>query len=446
MAKKLTVPGIEKMRAGKGRREIPDTTQGLHLVIQESGVKSWAFRYRRPDGSSAKLTLGRHVEKPIERKDDEPLKIGQPLTLLEARELANAAMSKVKADRDPGAEYFRQREKNKADERAKQAAETVEADAMYPAMARRYVQRFAKANLRRWQATARDLGLNPTDPALPVIAGSFADRWRDRPAASIRRTDVVAEMDRAVDRGKGPTAGNHFLAAVRKMFRWHVKRGALEADPCAMIEMPAPLAKLRRTRRLSDDEVRVLWQALDDMPVVYAALVRILLLSGLRRDEARLGRWPEISADSWIVPTERSKNHLEFLCPLNAQAQAVIAAMPRIEGKAGYVFTLTGKTPISGMSKWKAKLDARMAEIAGKPIPAWQHHDFRRVMRSYLSRVASPDIAERCLNHAIGGVRAHYDLHSFEAEKRRALEAWGREVERIISGKPATVTPLPIRA
>jgi hypothetical protein len=59
MAKQLTAPAVRRLRPAKQRREIPDGgCAGLYLIIQPSGAKSWALRFRRPGGATAKLTLG----------------------------------------------------------------------------------------------------------------------------------------------------------------------------------------------------------------------------------------------------------------------------------------------------------------------------------------------------------------------------------------------------
>src|SRR5258705_8808975 len=86
MAKQmLTAGGIAKMKAGRVRREIHDAgAPGLHLIIQTSGAKSFAMRFRRPDGARAKLTLGPFN---LEAQAGEP-RVGAPLTLAAARALA----------------------------------------------------------------------------------------------------------------------------------------------------------------------------------------------------------------------------------------------------------------------------------------------------------------------------------------------------------------------
>jgi hypothetical protein len=439
----LTVPGIRKLKPHAKRREVRDGgSKGLRLMIEAAargGRKSWVFRYRRPgNGKAAKLTLGSCNLEP-ETSDKVPV-IGDHLTLVAARRLGAEQVHQLALGNDPGALH----------KAAKHHRRIVAQPDDYPAFARRYVVRHAKPTTRRWRFTARTLGLDPDDDALPVIPGSIADRWRARPAAAISKTEVVAEIDRAVDNGRGPTAGNHLLAALRGMFRWHVKRDALGANPCAMIDPPVKPKDLRRSRKLDDDELRWLWRALAVAPPTYAALVRFLLLTAVREKEAREAVVTEVSADgaTWIVPGTRTKNHEDHLVGLSQLARRQLAAVPSVEGQAGYIFTLDGVRPIGGMSKWKRQLEERMLALAREErgddamIKQWQLHDFRRNARSFLSRVTSADIAERCLGHIIRGVRGHYDCHDYAQEKRDALALWAREVERIVSGAPGTVVPL----
>jgi Arm DNA-binding domain len=60
MATVLTVPSVVRFKPDPHKRlEIADAVMpGLYLIIQPSGVKSWALRYRHA-GYSRKLTIGR---------------------------------------------------------------------------------------------------------------------------------------------------------------------------------------------------------------------------------------------------------------------------------------------------------------------------------------------------------------------------------------------------
>jgi hypothetical protein len=196
----------------------------------------------------------------------------------------------------------------------------------------------------------------------------------------------------------------------------------------------------------------------------------------VRRDEAREMLGTELTGNEWIVPGARTKNHLDHLVTLSP---AAMKELPKERlGKAGFVFSVDGRTALGSLSKWKRKVDLKMlarlralaierddqaalarwneierllklcvdrkaSEAAKKTAREtlrrewWQLHDFRRSGRSYLSKVESSDIAERTLGHVIEGVRAHYDVHDYAPEKARALRRWAEEVNRIISTPPS---------
>jgi integrase len=87
-----------------------------------------------------------------------------------------------------------------------------------------------------------------------------------------------------------------------------------------------------------------------------------------------------------------------------------------------------------------------MRKAAGKkvePLPHWTLHDLRRTARTLMARAGvRPDISERVLGHVIAGVEGVYDRHSYEAEKRDALEKLAALVKRIVNPPPANVLPL----
>src|SRR4051794_32711145 len=103
MAKRLTDAAIKKLKSAANRREIPDAGSGLRLIIQTSGAKSWAMRFRRPNGKPAKLTLGT-VDLSGSKAGGAPL-LGAPLTLQEARWLAAEVNRRRAAGVDVSADY-----------------------------------------------------------------------------------------------------------------------------------------------------------------------------------------------------------------------------------------------------------------------------------------------------------------------------------------------------
>ena len=151
MAKTLTAAAVKNYRPGKGRREIPDGgCPGLYLVIQASGRRSWAMRFRRPNGKPAKLTLG-PVDTSGMEAESEPV-LDSPLTLASVRRLAAEIHRQRALGRDVVADCnaSRRRQKSEHESRAKST---------FAAAARDFIEQYASKKTRRWRETARLLGL-----------------------------------------------------------------------------------------------------------------------------------------------------------------------------------------------------------------------------------------------------------------------------------------------
>ena len=105
------------------------------------------------------------------------------------------------------------------------------------------------------------------------------------------------------------------------------------------------------------------------------------------------------------------------------------------------MFTTTGTSPVSGISKAKARLD-QLITVAngGKPIPPWRLHDLRRNFVSGCARLRIPSgVTERAINHvseSFGGVRGVYNHYAYEEERRSAMQAWANRVLAIALSSP----------
>jgi integrase len=78
-----------------------------------------------------------------------------------------------------------------------------------------------------------------------------------------------------------------------------------------------------------------------------------------------------------------------------------------------------------------------------EPIPNWTLHDLRRTAKTLMARAGvRPDISERVLGHVIAGVEGTYDRHSYEDEKRDALEKLAAMIERILNLLPLNIQSL----
>jgi Arm DNA-binding domain len=201
--KRLTAIAAKNLRPGTSRREIPDgALPGLFLVIQTSGVRSWALRLRRPDGRTAKVTLGR-VDTANGELNGAPV-IGQLLTLASARHLAAELLRDRALGRDVAADAVA----------AKRKKRTVNEEAFtntFARAARDYVA-YINKNRRRWHVVARLLGI---DEKLEVVPKGLADRWRNKSIDTIDAADIYAVVDEVRHHGvpgrprraDGPTEG-----------------------------------------------------------------------------------------------------------------------------------------------------------------------------------------------------------------------------------------------
>jgi integrase len=163
-------------------------------------------------------------------------------------------------------------------------------------------------------------------------------------------------------------------------------------------------------------------------------MVKLLALTGQRRDEVARMEWAEIDFGrrSWTLPRERVKTDQAHEVPLSDAAVAILEAAPRIAGSA-YVFTTAGDAPISGYSKSKRRLDV----LLPTDMPAWRLHDLRRTAASGMARLGvNLPVIEKVLNHASGsfaGIVGVYQRHSFGDEKRAALNIWGEHVASLVT-------------
>jgi len=392
---KLTPKTIENLKPGPARREIPDAGHaGLYLLLQPSGAKSWAARYRF-NGRPTKLTLGQWPA----------------TTLAAAREAAAAAKNELEKGRNPAA----------AKEDAKIKAMEAEANTVASVCAA-YMEREA-GKLRTADARASIL----RRLVYPAIG--------DRPIGSIKRSDLVTMLDRIEDHN-GPRMADVTLGVLRRIFNWYELRGDEFRSPIVRGMTRQKSSDHRRTRILDDDEIRALWTATAD-GAVFSSFIRFLLLTSARRNEASGMRWDEVDATGvWTLPAARSKTKTEITRPFSKAARVLLAELPHVDGSE-FAFSTNGRTPPSQFSIGKTKLD----NASG--VRDWRLHDLRRTSRSLLSRAGvNSDVAEKCLGHSRGDIIERYDQHKYIPEMRIAFEQLATQIETIVNPPAGAVADM----
>ncbi|MBK1720358.1 tyrosine-type recombinase/integrase [Thiocystis violacea] len=262
--------------------------------------------------------------------------------------------------------------------------------------------------------------------------------WNDRPLAKITRRDVMDVLDVLVERDAEVMA-NRALAYMSMLFGWAMHREIISADPTDNIKKPG--AEQSRERVLSLDELRAIWQGTDPTQAnhgdLFTGIVRILMLTGQRREEVGGMCWSELDldAETWTLPATRTKNHREHVIPLSAPVVEIIQArqteQEAMRLKTDFVFTSFGPRPFSGWSKSKARLDGRAN------IDKWTLHDLRRTLATRMAEDLHipPHVIEATINHVSGaraGVAGTYNRALYLDERRQALAAWSGYVLQIV--------------
>lgn len=265
----------------------------------------------------------------------------------------------------------------------------------------------------------------------------------NKPATLIKRGEVAAVIDKV--QARSHAAARLLFADIRPIFAWALDRAAIEVNPMAGMKGPQPLEP--RDRVLSDAEIKAFWHAASELSWPFENVFKVLLLTGQRREEVAGMRWREVDLDAgqWTIAKERCKNGKAHTVDLSPEAVQMLdplgdAAAPRLVKSAedeDLIFSTTGRTPVSGFSKAKARLDARMQEILGDRFQPWRTHDLRRTAASGMAALGfQPHVIERVLNHVSGvqgGLVGVYQRHEYREERRRAVMAWGAHVMEIVS-------------
>lgn len=369
------------------------------------------------------MTIGRH---------------GSPWTAEKARDRAAELLEQVRRKVDPFeavkvalAEQSREREDRKHEEAklAKLAFSTISAE----------YGEASKKTLRRW----REQEL--------TIERDLSPSFGDTPLTSITADDINDCLAKAGKRAS--SAPLKAYSALRAIFAYaHANhRRLLPASASPFGDVARPPRGGKRSDFIANNELRLMWLACDDVGWPFGPIYRLLLLTGLRLREVAEGRWSEIDLEgsNWLIPAERMKNGEPHWVALSPAAVEIIKALPRID-KCDLMFSTNGKTPVSGFSRAKSRLDAAMLKIAKKEakkaggdpddvkLPTFVVHDTRRtVARGCQIDGVPPEVIERMLGHVThtkSGLKGVYQVFEFEDERRAAFAKWGQRLAAITLG------------
>jgi integrase len=396
----LRVGALECPEGQKDKIFFDDELPGFGVRVSRGGGKTFIAQYRAASGVR-RVPLGRFEQ----------------LSLDDARKRAKEILGAASGGRDPV------QEKRVAKEAQLQAA----ADARFT----------LEVLIDAWAA---DRGESRRASYIRIAVGALKTHLKpllQRPAGIISVREAVAALD-AAKASAGPVAANRLLSYARAAYGWANKRQRLQSNPFAGLERP--VSEKSRERVLSDAEIGTIWRAASAVAHPGGPFTKILLLTLARREEVASMRWSEISGDgaTWTLPSERAKNGKAHIVHLSEPAQDILKTIPRFDG-SDFVFTSTGKVPVSGFSFFKRNLEKAMTSTGSVPMPDWRFHDFRRAGVTWLAGHGfAPHVADKLLNHVggtISGVAAVYQKAEFIAERKAALEAWSKHILASAEGR-----------
>lgn len=402
-SKALTGASVEALTAKRGAktwREVSDAgCRGLRIRISPAGEKVWGI----------KITVGA-------RRVRHTIGAYPAITLSEARKRAEAYLATAREGASP----------DELDARKRAETMTVaEAHAEYIELMRPTLR---PGTIALKEAMMRDHVEAPLGKRL---------------IRTVRRADLVDVVGRVAAKGFKVQA-NRVFSETMALLRWCEQKGYVEGVPSVRKKdvRAATGAKKENARRrtLSEGELIATWNAAGDLGALSCDFLRLLLLTGQRRDEVRLMTWAEVDMEAalWVIPKERyktgSKTDMDHPVPLSPPAIEILRRRSRDgEGaptNAGYVLTGRKGAAFNGAASTVRRLREALGDKADFTI-----HDFRRTLRTGLSRLGVDEAtAEMVIGHVPQGMVAVYDTYDRLDERRAALARWAEHLARLVNG------------
>jgi integrase len=289
--------------------------------------------------------------------------------------------------------------------------------------------------------------------------------WGAKPITEISDLDVLGVIK--TKKRAAPAQARNLLGTVKRMFRWAVDQRCygLKISPADSLKPSTIIGeKISGQRILTDDELHSLWRVAKRMPYPYGSVYQILILTGLRLNEAADAAWSEFDLRKglWTIPAARMKGKNSkarpHAVPLTDELLAILQKLPRFN-RGDHLFSTTfGARPVWMTDKVKERVDRRMLrtlralarQCGDDPekvtLAHWTNHDIRRTVRSGLSRLkVTEEAREAIMAHARPGIKGVYDHHDYFEEKREALDLWAKRVRELVEPPPPNVVQFAAR-
>lgn len=384
---------------------------GLYLLVQTNGSKLWRYKFRI-HGVEGKLALGAFPE----------------IGLAEARRLHAEARQSVAQGISPV--------QARRDEKFVQAQEQM----------KRIKGAFA-AVLADWNAaTAADLRPSTVKQRIREINNDLLPKLKDRPISGVTRLELTTLLKGVEQRA--PEVARNLRNHLWGVFEYAIDSGLIENNPVP----PVRVMKKRNQNNhpaLSEKQIGDFLRALDASTRINeetCIAMLLVLLTACRKAEVIEGRWDEVDLEGaqWEIPADRMKAKRAHWIPLPPQAVALLTRLRAlVPANREHLFPnrVDPRRPMANRS-----LNALMERLgfSGEGTP----HGMRAAFSTYFNRVGGNiDVIEHCLAHVPGNaVRAAYNRHAYQDERRVMLKEWANYLDRLrqerASSEDESITPV----
>jgi integrase len=383
---RLTKANVVKITLPPGKDDMlvfDESLPGFGIRVRAGGKRTWIAQYRLGT-KQRRLSLGS-----FDKVDAD-----------EARKRARAALSRVSLGQDPQAD---------------RTSAIAKASVTLGGTFRTYLSRHGESRLKA--------------SSLEDVRRYMLVHWspiHEIAVHSLTRSMVATRLAEIAN-ANGPYAANRARAALSSFYSWAIGEGIADSNP--VVGTNKATDEVSRNRVLSLKELGLVWRRTGAGN--YGAIVKLLILTGQRREEVGGMLWSEVDMNAalWSIRPDRTKNGLPHDVPLSLPAIEILRSQQRRDDR-DLIFGLRDG-PFQGWSQAKRALDERIGPAVNEP---WRLHDVRRTVATRLGDYGVlPHVVEAILNHISGhraGVAGIYNRAAYAREKREALDGWGAIVSK----------------
>lgn len=248
---------------------------------------------------------------------------------------------------------------------------------------------------------------------------------------------------------KTPFTAHSILVLVRGIYSFGIRRRLLTDNPLLNITSKRDLGVNAnvRERFLNNNEIKLLYFYIDNSKRIgcykNALMLKLALYFGCRASELRLAKKTDFDFKKmiWTVPAENHKMGFKtkkpILRPIIKEFEGDIKGLMQLSSSE---YLLTSSSTGSKHERvfwttWPKRINLMLQRHGKDPIDSWSVHDLRKTIRTNMSSLAPPHVAEIMLGHTLGRVWGAYDKHDYIEEQRAAYKAWWDRLQFIVYGE-----------